>query len=52
MYLTPCKQTPFKGKTYKDAVKYIAIATSERQDCAEQIEKIKEWVEKESKDIE
>ncbi|WP_430685103.1 Rz1-like lysis system protein LysC [Mannheimia haemolytica] len=42
-YLVPCERTAFSGKTYGDTVEYLIKVMGERDLCASQIDRIREW---------
>ncbi|AGQ37511.1 TPA: hypothetical protein PXF07_001321 [Mannheimia haemolytica] len=42
-YLVPCERTAFSGKTYGDTVDYLIKVMGERDLCASQIDRIREW---------
>ncbi|WP_428982207.1 Rz1-like lysis system protein LysC [Mannheimia haemolytica] len=42
-YLVPCERTEFSGKTYGDTVEYLVKVMGERDLCANQIDRIREW---------
>ncbi|WP_430795496.1 Rz1-like lysis system protein LysC [Actinobacillus pleuropneumoniae] len=42
-YLVPCERTEFSGKTYGDTVEYLVRVMGERDLCASQIDRIREW---------
>ncbi|NBI40174.1 hypothetical protein GVX86_01505 [[Haemophilus] felis] len=42
-YTTTCERTPFNGKTYGDAVQHLLKVMAERDLCASQVDKIREW---------
>ncbi|WP_420704460.1 Rz1-like lysis system protein LysC [Mannheimia granulomatis] len=42
-YLVSCERTEFSGKTYADAIDYLMIVIKERDLCASQIDRIREW---------
>lgn len=45
-YLVPCERTEFSGNTYGDAVEYLVKVIGERDLCASQIDRIREWQDK------
>ncbi|MEG9531390.1 Rz1-like lysis system protein LysC [Mannheimia indoligenes] len=42
-YLVPCERTEFSGRTYGDTVEYLVKVMGERDLCASQIDRIREW---------
>lgn len=42
-YLVPCERTEFSGKTYGDMVEYLINVMGERDLCASQIDRIRDW---------
>lgn len=42
-YLVPCERTEFSGKTYGETVEYLIKVMGERDLCASQIDRIREW---------
>ncbi|QQF66083.1 Rz1-like lysis system protein LysC [Histophilus somni] len=42
-YTIPCERSAFQGKTYGDAIKHLIKVMAERDLCASQIDKIREW---------
>lgn len=43
-YTVPCERTQFSGNTYGDAVEHLLKVMSERDFCASQIDRIREWI--------
>ncbi|WP_084257805.1 hypothetical protein [Pasteurella testudinis] len=43
VYLIQCKQTPFTGKTYGEAIVYLRLVQQERAVCASRIDGIIKW---------
>lgn len=48
-YLVQCERSEFSGTTYGDAIEYLIKVMGERDLCASQIERIREWKEGASK---
>lgn len=42
-YLVPCEKSVFSGGTYGDAVDFLLVVIAERDLCASQVEKMREW---------
>lgn len=42
-YTIPCERSEFRGKTYGDAIEHLIKVMAERDLCASQIDKIREW---------
>lgn len=42
-YLVPCGRTEFSGKTYGEAVEHLIKVMGERDQCAGQIDRLREW---------
>lgn len=42
-YLVPCERTEFTGNTYSETVEYLIKVMGERDLCAAQIERLREW---------
>ncbi|MGV7078473.1 Rz1-like lysis system protein LysC [Testudinibacter sp. P80/BLE/0925] len=46
IYLVPCEQTAFTGKTYGDAIQYLRKVQHERDICASRIDGLIRWEKK------
>ena len=42
-YTIPCERSAFSGNTYGDAIEHLIKVMAERDLCASQIDKIREW---------
>ncbi|MDD0824645.1 hypothetical protein PTQ27_09260 [Mannheimia sp. AT1] len=42
-YLVACERTGFNGSTYGDTIEYLIKVMGERDLCANQIDRIREW---------
>ncbi|OOH89526.1 hypothetical protein BMT54_06440 [Pasteurellaceae bacterium 15-036681] len=42
-YLVQCERTKFSGTTYGDAIDYLIVVMSERDLCAGQVDRIRNW---------
>ncbi|OOS01308.1 hypothetical protein B0186_04120 [Canicola haemoglobinophilus] len=42
-YTIPCERSDFSGRTYGDAIEHLIKVMAERDLCASQIDKIREW---------
>lgn len=42
-YLVPCERTEFSGNTYGETVEYLIKVMGERDLCAGQIDRLREW---------
>ncbi|OIT23087.1 hypothetical protein BLL93_12815 [Glaesserella parasuis] len=45
-FLVQCERSKFSGTTYGDAIEYLVKVMGERDLCAGQVERIREWQEK------
>ncbi|MFK5216596.1 hypothetical protein F9874_08080 [Glaesserella parasuis] len=48
-FLVQCERSEFSGTTYGDAIEYLVKVMGERDLCAGQVERIREWKEGASK---